>query len=420
MARGDVFPKRNLSLDAENWGRQLEARIKSLEKDLAITEQMLGSMNRSAASRGGGGGVAPPPFARDQQTVHIILGAGQSNMEGRGEPYSAITDPTNPRIWQYPQTSPGLIPAAEPLDDPRLIKLGIGPAFQFSRRLLQTLPEDDQIVIVPAAVGNTALVEATTDAWMWGGAPNNLSAKAVTQTLGAIALAQETWPDAVVKVSAILWVQGERDGRALNITKPVYLAELQALIAGFRTSFGDNRIPFIIGQMTPEGMSVGTGYQINSAHSTAPLTTPMTGFALGPAGMVLGDDLHYTGQGQRHLARSMFREYERVISGLAPMIPEQPWNATRSTLVVDWITQTGIVIVPSPTTTRKSVSVTFNQPFGGVPSTVAEGNVGGDNNVTYTYTAGATATGFNVYYRAGSSIGDRTVTWIASGPEYLG
>lgn len=350
--------------------------------------------------------------------VHVILAAGQSNMEGRGTPYSTTTDPTNPRIWQYPRPSSALKLAAEPLDDPRLIRLGIGPAFQFARRLLQTLPDEDEIVIVPAAVGNTGLVENTADAWKWG-ISGNLSDLAATQTIDAITAAEIQWPTADVKVAAILWVQGERDGRALSITKPAYLSALSALVYGWRTIFGDFDIPFIIGQMVPEGLTVGTAYQINSAHSAAPYTIDRAGFALGPAEMHVGDDLHYTGSGQRKLSRQMFKEYMRVTSGLSPLVAEQPTNRTE-TLVRDTFTQHGTTVCPDPDLTRQSVTVTFPEPFGGVPTVVPGANIGGDRNVTWAYAAGVTKTKFDLYYRAGAAISDRPISWIAAGPAYEG
>lgn len=50
MAVDDVFPRRNLPGEAEEWGRTLEGRIQSSELDVEVLAQSLKGLNRSSAS----------------------------------------------------------------------------------------------------------------------------------------------------------------------------------------------------------------------------------------------------------------------------------------------------------------------------------------------------------------------------------
>lgn len=355
------------------------------------------------------------------KTVHVILALGQSNMEGRGTPTTATTDPVNPRIWQYGATDRELTLASEPLDMVGNSATGIGPSLQFSRRLLRTLPPEDVVLIIPAARGSSPLIGTGVDAWQWGGNPGNLSARSVTQANQAMSAANLQWPKHQVQISSILWVQGERDGEPNAVTRAAYQSALQSLISGYRASFGDERIPFIMGQMVPEGIPVGTRPQINEAHSSVPYSVPFTGFALGPRNMHNGDSSHYSAAGQRQLAASMFSEYERVLAGLAPTVPIQPATLPTRTLTDNRFTQEGVHLLSNPTKAPQTVTIQFEQPFGGVPVVVAQGNVNGPGDWVMAYTANITPTQFVMRTRSGSNLnGTFPMNWIASGPIYEG
>lgn len=249
-------------------------------------------------------------------TVHVLVLIGQSNMSGRGLITStSLTDPSNPRIYQYGRKTPTLRIATEPLDMVDTPS-GIGPGMQIARNMLPTLSPDDIIVLVPAALGGTQLSANTTTAWRWGGTAGNLSATAVTQTQAAIAAAQAQWPGAVVQVDGFFWVQGEQDA-FVNVTKATYLADLTALIAGFRSTFGAN-IPFIMGQMLGAYMSTGTANQINWAHTVAAATIPGVRLALSASTSQNGDNTHYSAIGQRAQGAAMFAEFQKAQAGQAP------------------------------------------------------------------------------------------------------
>lgn len=256
--------------------------------------------------------------------VHLIGAYGQSNVSGRGIPYSTFTDPQNARIKQFPargSASGTIVAAAEPLTM-HDTATGIGPALQFARQYLRDLPEDDIVIIVPAAHGGTPLSSDVQLAWRWGVA-GNLSAQAVAQTQAALVAAEAAYPNAVVSLDAILWIQGETDSTTTAmISGPVYRVDLDALIAGVRSSFELPELPFILGQMLPEALGTGTRDAVNAVHQNTPYRVAFTGFSLAPSGMQNGDNLHFDAAGQRVNGSRMYAEFQRVRAGLAPVNPD--------------------------------------------------------------------------------------------------
>lgn len=114
-----------------------------------------------------------------------------------------------------------------------------------------------------------------------------------------------------------------------------YRTDLDALIAGARSTFNAPRLPFIIGQMLPEAMNTGTRNEINEVHSSTPYRVPATGFSLSaPAGNSNGDGLHFNAVGQRINAANMFEEFLRVTTGLAPTNAVEPAEFPAGTVLV--------------------------------------------------------------------------------------
>jgi hypothetical protein len=257
-----------------------------------------------------------------RRRIHVFACDGQSNMSGRGIPYSAVLDPANPRIKQFPgrgASAGTIVAAAEPLTMHDAAS-GIGPAFQFARRLLATLPPDDVILLVPNAHGGTMLpTDASPLGWRWGIA-GNLSAQAVVNTKAALVAAAAAYPDAEIVLEGVLWLEGETAGT--NSTPgTVYQADLDALIAGYRGAYDIPDLPFIMGGMVVEALSTGTRTAINTVHSDTPYRVPGTGWSPGYAGVQNGDNLHYNAAGQVKVGSDMFSEFQRVKAGLRPVHP---------------------------------------------------------------------------------------------------
>lgn len=254
------------------------------------------------------------------RTIHVVVIAGQSNAVGRGVVLNtALTDPTNPNIYQFGSKVQTLRVASEPLDhhDP---STGFGPGLQIARYMIDALPADDVIVLVPTAHGGTPLCSDVALAWRWGVA-GNLTALAIAQTDAAIAAAKAQWPGATVKVEGIFWVQGEQDGYN-TVTAATYQADLEALIAGLRDKYGAT-VPFVMGQMLRAYFATGTTAQINWAHTRVAAKLPRVGFALSPTEQN-GDGVHYSAAGQRKLGAGMFAEWARAKAGRAPTVVIEP------------------------------------------------------------------------------------------------
>ena len=255
--------------------------------------------------------------------VHVFACDGQSNMSGRGIPYSTTLDPANARVKQFPGrggSAGTIVAAAEPLTMHDTAS-GIGPAFQFARNLLATLPEDDIILLVPNAHGGTMLpTDATPLGWRWGVA-GNLSAQAVANTNAALAAAAIAYPNAEIIFEAVLWLEGETAGTN-GIAASVYQADLDALIAGYRTAYARPTLPFIMGGMVTEAIAaVSARVGINIVHSDTPYRVPNTGWTPGFAGVQNGDNLHYNAAGQVLVGKGLHDEYQRVKAGLRPKYP---------------------------------------------------------------------------------------------------
>lgn len=360
--------------------------------------------------------ITPDSLGLQKPVVHVILAMGQSNMEGHGLPTNSTTDPVRDNILQYGYNARVLAPASEPLDmvgSPT----GVGPALLFARRymndVLKSSPRDIAVV-VPAAKGSSPLIGTDTDSWQWGGAPGNLSARAVIQTQEAIAAAGVAYPEHEVKVAAILWHQGERDGFN-NVSMSDYLTALTTLITNFRITFGD-KIPFILGQIVPEAMGDGTRVAINEAHSRAAQTLPRVGFALGKRGMT-NDNIHYNAQGQRHMAASMYAEYNRVVVGLSPDVPIQNGSVVEIDMG-NLMTVRGKTTVTDASTTVTTITVPFPRKFGAPPVVTTQAHISATGRRVDAYGAGETVDGFSLRYVATNNLtADAIINWIAVGPK---
>lgn len=277
----------------------------------------------------------------------LILLLGQSNMSGRGTGYDNTRwDPIDPRIQQYGSTGTyaGVISqAVEPLamhDSPS----GIGPGFVFARWYLQSVPLNRRVLLVPAAHGGTPLSSNVTPLGWRRGVSGNLYAQALAQAQAALAAA-----GANSRYVAALWVQGETDGDNAA-TGPTYQADLDALINGLRTDLGVASLPFILGQMVPDYLPVGTRAPINTVQLGTPSRITGTRVALGPFAQNLGDGNHYSAPGQRILGRRMFDAYRRAVTGTVdPAIPALPGqvtglvaaNVATTTLTLNWTAVSG-------------------------------------------------------------------------------
>lgn len=238
--------------------------------------------------------------------LHVFLAAGQSNMSGRGLPAGGSRDPQSDRILQYgAKTVPRAITTATVPLDMLDTATGLSPATEFARDYIKTQPSHVGVLIIPAAYGGTPFTNSTsTRTWTPNVATDpdfDLPQLAVDQTIDAIDAAKAA--GYTVSVKGILWHQGESN---TSTSQASYATALDSLIGFFRTELDNDKLPFIVGQMSPEGIDANPGRSnIDAAHKDTPSRVPFTGFAPSTrGGHNSGDTTHLSRIGVKFLGRT--------------------------------------------------------------------------------------------------------------------
>ncbi|WP_210274182.1 sialate O-acetylesterase [Microbacterium sp. Se63.02b] len=270
---------------------------------------------------GGGGGSDGGEYV---SRVIVLVGCGQSNMEGRGRPFSAFLDPVDNRIRMWEWGSSSLTTATVPLSS-RQQQTGLSVLTVMAREILRADPRA-RVVIVNAGVGGTGLVTKPT-AGTWNiSDPESLypaakaaavAAKAAAETLFGVPAAQVVWA----------WHQGEGDA---GTSRAAYEAALDALVADFRATIPDAIGP-IVGGMIPEYVTANaTLAPVALAHLDTPRRLVGSAYAPAPLGgggsADVGDTVHFHRTGVEQLGKRMYTAIERAASNLADSTPHQPLN----------------------------------------------------------------------------------------------
>lgn len=257
-------------------------------------------------------GVAPAQAQATVTVLHVFLAAGQSNMSGRGLPVGGTMDPADPRIFQYGAKIRTLRPATVPLDM-HDTPSGISPATTMAREYLKSQPANVGVLIIPTAHGATGFTNSTTTlTWTVSAATSpmlDLPTLAVRQTLEGIAAARAAGYS--VGLKGVLWHQGENNS---SLSTAGYSAKLDALIAFFRSRLAAPKLPFVVGQMSPEGIATVPGRaNVDRSHRETPARVPYTGFAPAMAGGTNpGDMIHFSRTGVTHLGKTYLSGFWRA------------------------------------------------------------------------------------------------------------
>jgi hypothetical protein len=234
----------------------------------------------------------------------IILVAGQSNAVGRGTA-DAVLDTSDPRIFQWGCTTgqsryQTIFPATEPLQTTDGLNPGsVGPAMAFAKAYLRGRPNNRMVMLVPCAVGGTALCDPTTTTpWAVGGTLYN---NATTQSNAAVAAAIAVYPNS--RFVGIYWGQGEQDSGSGTrlVPQATYVTANKAIIAGWRAAItGASNSFFMLAGMAPGYIAAYAEAQaIRNAHIQVASETNRAWYVAGRAGY--DDALHYIAQGLRLL-----------------------------------------------------------------------------------------------------------------------
>jgi hypothetical protein len=168
-----------------------------------------------------------------KQNVWVFIMAGQSNMAGRAmvEPQDTIT---NKRIFSINKEG-RLILAKEPLHFYETNLTGLDCGSSFAKRLLKSIPENISILLIPTAIGGSAINQWLGDSLYRG---VQLFSNFTKQVNNAKQFG-------IIK--GILWHQGESDANEKN--GPQYQERLGILMNKFRAVTGVNDLPVLIGEL---------------------------------------------------------------------------------------------------------------------------------------------------------------------------
>ncbi len=168
-----------------------------------------------------------------KEDVWIFIMAGQSNMAGRGsvEPTDTLI---NSRVFTL-NSSGELIYAQEPLHwyEPDLTGLDCG--MSFARTLLDGIPEDKKILLVPTAIGGSSMNQWLLD-------QTHRGVPLLTNFRKQVHSARQY---GIIK--GILWHQGESDASTEGIAG--HYLNLKQLFGIFREEVNDLALPVFIAEL---------------------------------------------------------------------------------------------------------------------------------------------------------------------------
>lgn len=252
--------------------------------------------------------------------VHIFIGAGQSNMSGRGTPVGEDFDPSDSRIFQYGSGATSMTLATVPLDM-HDSPAGLSPLTAFAREYARTIPPSTVLLLVPAAHGGTGFTTAaplTWDSTTVGGLYDQM----IDQTISAMSAAQSLW-GVVPTLKALLWHQGEADG---VLTTEAYAGHLDALIGSARADLSEPNLAVVVGQMSSDWVAQNEGpLRVQEAHMDTPARVVRTAFAASlPNTGREGDLVHFGRAGVEHLGKSMFEALPAALANDAAVLVMPP------------------------------------------------------------------------------------------------
>ena len=152
-----------------------------------------------------------------------VLLIGQSNMAGRGYLHE-VTPIYNENIFMLRNGRWQMM--TEPIHFDRSVA-GVGPAASFAQAWCNA-NKNEQIGLIPCAEGGSSI-----DEW------------SKESTLFRHAVSEAKFAMENSELIAILWHQGESDGRSKKYKK--YYHKLNILVNSFRKELGDLEVPFIVG-----------------------------------------------------------------------------------------------------------------------------------------------------------------------------
>lgn len=237
---------------------------------------------------------------------HIIISAGQSNTHfGFGtQPSDFVAHPRVFQLGRHGNNNLQVVPGREPFEHWTSNNSNIGHAKTFAERYIETLPEDQKVLVIPGGCAGSGLGSGV---WMPGGAFFEDLVYRVQHALYSL-------PGSELRV--VLWHQGEDDVFNSN-----YLSDLMTMILTMRQRFevgGDDYsdLPFLLGGFSDGWVATNWQFQvaedlIKSIPYLIPHTAYVSSDGLGfnhPPGYAQ-DLIHINAAGQREFGHRYFSQF---------------------------------------------------------------------------------------------------------------
>lgn len=288
---------------------------------------------------GGGGGGGGTAVTR----VVLVLGAGQSNMRGKAQPYGAGLDFPDPSIKMWHWGNKQLTTATVPLSGPTTTSTdGYGPLNEIAKQTRRTEPEGTAVVVLNAAVGNTTLVgESTAGTWPidYTGPVPHLYEQMTTEIPKVIEAIRAHY--GVAPEIRFYWHQGEADAGATA----TYTTKFTALVNDLRSRLGLPEMPVVLGGLVPEYITANPNREgIRAAHVQIPATLACSAYVDGipnsGGSSSITDIVHYHREGAEALGAAMYAATRRAVVNRPKSVPVPVTNVRAmlagGTLTVNW------------------------------------------------------------------------------------
>ena len=241
--------------------------------------------------------VEKPMPEPPKSKVWVFLMAGQSNMAGRGfvEPQDTVI---NKRILTINKDFE-IILAKEPLHFYEPHNTGLDCGVSFARALLQSIPDDVSILLIPTAVGGSSIQQWLGDStYRDVQLMSNFKAKVKFATLHG-------------NIKGVLWHQGESNtNNAENISS--HPERLTQLFKIFRNITHDDKLPILAGELGAYSKNNPNWQLINEAIRGVVAKDAHAALVKTQDLKQKGDNIHFNSAAQRTMGERFASEYLKM------------------------------------------------------------------------------------------------------------
>lgn len=238
-----------------------------------------------------------PAHIPDRDAVWVFLLAGQSNMAGRAviEPKDTVP---NERIFSINKNGEPVL-AKEPLHFYEPGMAGLDCGLSFGKELLKHIPRDVSILLLPTAVGGSAIGQ-----WIHDSTFRNVAL--FSNFREKVKLGQQY---GIIK--GILWHQGENDATTTEQIR-AYQGGLTILLQQFRKETGNPSLPVLMGELGSFSED-NDGWQAINQQIHAYAATDNYARVISTKDLRhKGDKVHFNSKGQRLLGKRFAKAFIRL------------------------------------------------------------------------------------------------------------